>query len=103
MADDGEGGRVSPRRLQQAYRDGYLPRSRWWQYAVVWGLAAVALAGWSDRALIEPLERLLGDSALRRSMGEAGLRRLETAFSVGKMVEETIGFYEGIVAGRSVG
>ncbi|MFO0913496.1 MAG: EscU/YscU/HrcU family type III secretion system export apparatus switch protein [Pirellulales bacterium] len=48
MSDDGEGDRVSPRRLQQAFRDGYLPRSRWWQYAVVWGLAAMVLAGWSD-------------------------------------------------------
>lgn len=47
-------------------------------------------------ALAAPLEALLADPALRRRMGEAGKTRLETVFSVGKMVDETVAFYEEV-------
>jgi glycosyltransferase involved in cell wall biosynthesis len=54
-------------------------------------------------ALGESMERVLGDAGLRKKMGKAGRKRLETVFSVGKMVEETIGFYEGVVKGQNLG
>lgn len=48
-------------------------------------------------ALVGPIEKLLADPALRAQMGEAGRARLEAAFSVEKMLRETIAFYEGMM------
>jgi glycosyltransferase involved in cell wall biosynthesis len=48
-------------------------------------------------ALVEPLARLLTDREAARRMGQAGRKRLETTFSVERMVGETIRFYEGVI------
>jgi glycosyltransferase involved in cell wall biosynthesis len=52
----------------------------------------------SSAALVEPLRRLLLDSDLRQTMGTAGRLRLENVFSVNKMVEQTVAFYERLLA-----
>ncbi len=54
-----------------------------------------------SEALVEPLTRLLTERNLARRMGEAGRMRLETVFSVEKMVSETIRFYRSVVESPS--
>jgi glycosyltransferase involved in cell wall biosynthesis len=46
-----------------------------------------------SEALVEPLIRLLRDHALKDRMGQAGRARLESSFTVEKMVSKTVEFY----------
>jgi glycosyltransferase involved in cell wall biosynthesis len=48
-------------------------------------------------ALAAALEKLLADPALRRRMGEASRRRIETEFSIERTVAGTIAFYERLL------
>ncbi len=50
-------------------------------------------------ALAEALTRLLGDPALRESMGAAGRRRVAEHFSTERMVKETEALYDALAAG----
>lgn len=45
-------------------------------------------------ALAAALNRLLGDSALRARLGDAGRRRAEQAFSAVRMIDQTLAIYE---------
>lgn len=47
-------------------------------------------------ALAQALEQLLGDPAGRARMGEAGRQRVEAAFSIRRMVEQTTGLYRSV-------
>lgn len=49
------------------------------------------------QALAGAIVRLLKDPALRARMGQAGLARVRTAFSVERMVEETLAAYARVV------
>jgi len=44
-------------------------------------------------ALAGAISRLLKDATLRERMGRAGLARVETVFSAGRMVDETLEVY----------
>lgn len=54
-------------------------------------------------ALAAALDALLADPAKRRSMGEAGRRRFEQAFTLGRMVQETAAVYEQAMARPDAG
>jgi glycosyltransferase involved in cell wall biosynthesis len=49
-------------------------------------------------AIADALTRLIADAPLRRHMGLLGRDRLETQFSVAKMIEETIQVYQQVIA-----
>jgi glycosyltransferase involved in cell wall biosynthesis len=49
-------------------------------------------------ALREALRRLLADPELQRSMGDAALRRVVSAFTVERMVHETLALYREVMA-----
>jgi glycosyltransferase involved in cell wall biosynthesis len=53
-------------------------------------------------AITAALTRLLSDKPLRHHMGLLGRDRLETHFSAGRMVDETINFYEDLLAKKRV-
>jgi glycogen synthase len=59
-------------------------------------------AGFS-RDLADAINRLFGDEALRSRMSEAGRRRVEEKFSWRSIAEETLQFYEKVVAGQKTG
>jgi glycosyltransferase involved in cell wall biosynthesis len=46
-----------------------------------------------DESLVERIERLLKDPALRRQMGEAGRAKAERDFGLNRLVEETLAAY----------
>ena len=52
--------------------------------------------------LAEAISELLGDEGKRRAMGEAGKRRAEERFSLGRMVAEIEAMYESLAPGTSV-
>jgi glycosyltransferase involved in cell wall biosynthesis len=52
-------------------------------------------------ALAAAVIELLRDPARARSMGEAGYARLVERFSVGRMADQTLAVYAGLVAGRA--
>ena len=47
------------------------------------------------RALASSLQRLLADSTLRDSLGSAGRQRVESEFSLDKMVQSYLDCYRG--------
>ena len=49
-------------------------------------------------ALREAMRRLLTDSHLQRSMGEAAMRRVRSAFTVEKMIDDTLALYREVMA-----
>jgi rhamnosyl/mannosyltransferase len=49
------------------------------------------------RALSDAMQMLLKDDALRARMGEAGRRRVESEFSIARLVEQTTGLYRSVV------
>jgi glycosyltransferase involved in cell wall biosynthesis len=52
--------------------------------------------------LAEAISELLGDEGKRRAMGEAGKRRAEERFSLGRMVAEIEAMYESLAPGTRV-
>ena len=50
--------------------------------------------------LAKVLSMLLADAPLRKHMGLMGLERLETQFSIDKMVDETVALYESLLKDR---
>jgi len=53
--------------------------------------------------LAEAMSELLGDEGKRRAMGEAGRRRAEERFSLGRMVAEVEAMYESLVPRKGGG
>jgi len=53
--------------------------------------------------LAEAMSELLRDEGKRRAMGEAGRRRAEERFSLGRMVAEIEAMYESLAPGKRVG
>ena len=51
-------------------------------------------------ARADALNRLLADPALRRRMGEAGVRRAHGMFSAERMVTDVLGVYREAMDGR---
>ena len=49
-------------------------------------------------ALREAIRRLLTDPHLQRSMGEAAMRRVRSAFTIEKMVDDTLALYREVIA-----
>ena len=50
------------------------------------------------RALREALGRLLGNPELRKSMGEAAAKRMRSAFTLERMIDDTLSLYRDVVA-----
>jgi glycosyltransferase involved in cell wall biosynthesis len=75
------------RRAIVATRAGGIPE------AVVDGETGLLVPPGDDTALAAGIVRLLKDPVLRERLGEAGRTRVESAFSVSKMVEETLQVY----------
>jgi glycosyltransferase involved in cell wall biosynthesis len=71
--------------------------------AVEDGVNGYLIAPGDRPALAERLDRLLGDPALARRMGDAGRRRVEERFAVPRMVEGNYRVYESVLAARSSG
>ncbi|HOG28382.1 MAG TPA: glycosyltransferase [Vicinamibacterales bacterium] len=67
--------------------------------AVEDGVTGILVPPHNAAALAAALLRLLGDEALRRRMGEAGLERVREQFSVDRMIDGILAVYEA-VAGR---
>jgi glycosyltransferase involved in cell wall biosynthesis len=51
-------------------------------------------------ALAAALRRLLEDAPLRRAMGERGRARAVAEFSLGRVIEQTLGLYRELLAER---
>lgn len=49
-------------------------------------------------ALREAIRRLLADPHLQRSMGDAAMRRVRSAFTVEKMIDDTLALYREVMA-----
>jgi len=49
-------------------------------------------------ALREAIQRLLTDPDLRRSMGEAAVRRVRSAFTVERMIDDTLALYRDLMS-----
>jgi glycosyltransferase involved in cell wall biosynthesis len=54
------------------------------------------------RALTDAVNRLLGDEAVRKAIGQAARARVETEYTVQRMAERTLTVYEMAVARRAV-
>ena len=50
-----------------------------------------------DEALLAALRRMVQDPGLRQRLGEAGRRRVETAFSVGSMTTGNLSIYREVM------
>ena len=50
------------------------------------------------RALGDALSRLLENPELRRSMGDAAMRRVRSAFTVDRMIDDTLALYRDVMA-----
>lgn len=48
-------------------------------------------------ALRDALSRLLGDAALRTNMGDAAMRRVRSAFTVERMIDDTLALYRDVM------
>ena len=77
-----------------ATRAGGLPE------AVEDGVNGLLVAPGDVPALTATLRRLLNDPALRRQLGEAGRRRILSAFSIDAMVDGNLAVYRQVLAGR---
>ena len=51
----------------------------------------------NTEALRDAIARLLGDPELQRSMGEAAARRVHAAFTVERMIDETLALYRDVM------
>jgi glycosyltransferase involved in cell wall biosynthesis len=51
----------------------------------------------NPEALAEAIEKLLNDKVLRREMGAKGRSLVEREFGIGKVVDETLSLYQGIL------
>ncbi len=60
------------------------------------GVTGLVVPPGDPAALAQALEQLLGDPAGRARMGEAGRQRVEAAFSIRRMVEQTTGLYRSV-------
>ena len=60
------------------------------------GVTGLVVPPGDPAALAGALGQLLADPALRARMGEAGRRRVETVFSIGRMVEQTGDLYRSV-------
>ena len=49
-------------------------------------------------ALGDAIRRLLADPELRRSMGDAAMRRVRSAFTVDRMIDDTLALYRDVMA-----
>ncbi len=65
---------------------------------VVDGETGLLVAPGDAAELAGALNRLLSDSSLRIAMGQAGLRRLQTGFSVRRMVDATLDVYRSVLS-----
>jgi rhamnosyl/mannosyltransferase len=54
-------------------------------------------------ALEEAIRRLLDDPDLRRSMGEAAMRRVRSAFTVERMIDDTLALYRDLMSATGHG
>jgi glycosyltransferase involved in cell wall biosynthesis len=68
--------------------------------AVVDGVTGFLVPPRSPGRLAEAMSDLLGDEGKRRAMGEAGKRRAEERFSLGRMVTEVEAMYESLALGK---
>jgi glycosyltransferase involved in cell wall biosynthesis len=64
------------------------------------GVTGVLVPPRDAPALSASIERMLGDSAILRSMGDAGRQRFERLFTINRMVTETLEVYEKLLDGR---
>ncbi len=71
--------------------------------AIVEGETGFLVPPSDPEALADRILRLLGDRALAQRMGRAGKRRIETTFSLQRMVAETERFYERLLEARGIG
>ena len=71
------------------------------EYVTLDGETGVLVPPKDPRALANALRTLLGDSALRARMGNAGRRRVEDVFSVKQMVRQTVDVYQRVLAADS--
>jgi glycosyltransferase involved in cell wall biosynthesis len=69
--------------------------------AVLDGVTGVLVDAGDVDGLAAALARLLADPVLRRRMGEAGRRRVQSEFSVDAMVEGNLAVYRRVLAGRA--
>ena len=67
---------------------------------VVPGETGMLVAPGSPAELTTALERLAGDRAFRRRLGEAGRARVERMFGIDRMVAGTLAVYEDAIASR---
>lgn len=61
------------------------------------GVTGILVPPGEPERLAVALERLLGDEALRRKMGEAGRRKALAGFTVDRMLRDTEAVYQGVV------
>lgn len=54
-------------------------------------------------ALGEAVRRLLGDADLRKSMGDAAAKRVHAAFTVERMIDDTLALYRDVMAMTGLG
>lgn len=66
------------------------------------GVTGLLVPPADGRALATAILALLHDEGRRRRMGEAGLARARQHFSAERMVSETVGAYDRLLAGRSL-
>lgn len=71
--------------------------------AVIEGETGFLVPPRDPEALADRILRLLGDRALAQRMGQAGRERIETTFSLQRMVAETERFYERLLEERGAG
>lgn len=64
------------------------------------GATGILVSPGDPAALAGALERLIGDEALRRKMGEAGRRKAFAEFTVGQMLRATEGVYQEVLGRR---
>ena len=60
------------------------------------GVAVLVDLG-DDEGLLAALRRMVQDPGLRQRLGEAGRRRVETAFSVGSMTTGNLSIYREVM------
>jgi glycosyltransferase involved in cell wall biosynthesis len=65
------------------------------------GIEGLLVPPGDPRALSAALARLLGDADLRRKMSDAARRRVDEAFHVDRMVEETLAVYREAIRERT--
>ena len=68
-------------------------------FASLDGITGITVEPANADALVEAINRLLGNSSLRAKYGEAAKRRVQSEFTVGVMVQRTRDLYEATMNG----